>query len=117
MDVSLGRLELMDLAAAVRREWLVTNGLGGYASGTLAGIASRVYHGLLVAAVRPPADRRLAVAGLEAWLSIDGRRVALHTFERADGGFDGTGWERLVGFALDGARPVWTYAVSELPPS
>ena len=114
MDVSLGRLELTDLAAAVRREWLVTNGLGGYASGTLAGIASRVYHGLLVAAVRPPAERRLAVAGLEAWLSTDGRRVALHTFERADGGFDGTGWERLVGFTLDGARPVWTYAVGDV---
>jgi hypothetical protein len=48
--IGFGREICGDLAAALRREWLVTNGLGGYASSTLAGINTRRYHGLLVAA-------------------------------------------------------------------
>src|SRR5919202_849566 len=48
-----------DLPNAVRREWLVTNGLGGYASGTVAGVATRRYHGLLVAALPSPFGRTM----------------------------------------------------------
>ncbi|MGN6673370.1 MAG: glycogen debranching enzyme N-terminal domain-containing protein, partial [Thermomicrobiales bacterium] len=49
--VSFGRAICGDVPSGLRREWLVTNGLGGYASGTLAGPATRRYHGLLVAAL------------------------------------------------------------------
>ena len=52
--ITFGREICGDLAAAERREWLVTNGLGGYASGTVAGLLTRRYHGLLVAALPPP---------------------------------------------------------------
>src|SRR5687768_5781249 len=47
------------------KEWLVTNGIGGYASGTLSGANSRRYHGLLVAAINPPTDRRVVVSNME----------------------------------------------------
>lgn len=54
-------------------EWLVTNGLGGYAMGTPNGVPARVYHGLLVAALRPPVDRTMLVAGLEESVAVGGQ--------------------------------------------
>jgi predicted glycogen debranching enzyme len=96
---------LRDLDAAMRREWLVTNGLGGYASGTSIGVPTRAYHGYLVAALHPPVDRTVLVAGLRE--RVDGR--ALHAFELPDGTFDGDGHERLERLRLDGMTPTWTY--------
>jgi glycogen debranching enzyme len=66
-----------DLEAASRREWLETNGLGGFASSTLTGLNTRRYHGLLVAATRPPAGRLLLLAKLEETLVVAGRRHEL----------------------------------------
>lgn len=54
LAVELGPDVCAEPASAVRDEWLVTNGLGGYAFGTVAGLATRAYHGLLVAALAPP---------------------------------------------------------------
>jgi len=65
--VTFGREICGDLAAGLRREWLVTNGLGGYASGTLAGVLTRRYHGILVAALAPPVGRTMLVGGLVEW--------------------------------------------------
>jgi len=50
---------------AIRKEWLVTNGLGGYASSTVLGVNTRKYHGLLVAALHPPSDRTVCLAKLD----------------------------------------------------
>src|SRR6266446_2287639 len=66
-----------DLPNALRREWLVTNGLGGYASGTIAGVNTRRYHGLLVAALAPPVERTVLVAGSIDFAEYDGRRYSL----------------------------------------
>src|SRR2546428_13276089 len=63
--VGFGREICGDLAAAERREWLCTNGVGGFASGTVAGTLTRRYHGLLVAALEPPLGRTLLVATIE----------------------------------------------------
>jgi glycogen debranching enzyme len=63
----------------------VANGLGGYASGTLAGINTRRYHGLLVAALDPPIERTVLVGGLIEWASYEGRRYALSTQEYSNG--------------------------------
>lgn len=112
--VSIGPDVLGDLGSAVRREWLVTNGSGGYAAGTLAGVPTRVYHGYLIASLRPPVDRRLAVGGLIEWVTVGEQRVALHADEYADGSLDQRGFERLVSFELDGARPVWTFAIGDV---
>src|SRR5271165_6166963 len=64
-EVQFGREVCGELDAAEAREWLVTNGLGGFASGTVAGTATRRYHGLLIAALQPPGGRTLLVAGLD----------------------------------------------------
>lgn len=64
---------------AARREWLLTNGLGGYAMGTVAGVNSRRYHGLLVAAVRPPLDRMVLLAKVEAFVRVEGHQSGIST--------------------------------------
>src|SRR5262250_1259038 len=63
--VHFGREVCGTLEVAEQREWLVTNGIGGFASGTVAGNATRRYHGLLVAALQPPVGRVQLVAQLE----------------------------------------------------
>ena len=63
-----------DLEAALRREWLETNGLGGFASSTIVGLNTRRYHGLLVAATKPPVGRLVLLSKLEETLLIDGKR-------------------------------------------
>ena len=102
-----------DLPNALRREWLVTNGLGGYASGTVAGVNTRRYHGLLVAALAPPVQRTVLVAGLVDWATYAGERYALATHEYTDGTLDPHGYRDLVGFRLDGTLPVWTFALAD----
>ena len=102
-----------DLDAALRREWLVTNGLGGYASGTLAGINTRRYHGLLVAALNPPVDRTILVAGSVDWVQYDGHRYPLSTHEYGDGTIDPHGYRHVESFELDGSIPVWTFAFGD----
>jgi predicted glycogen debranching enzyme len=61
---------LSDVGNAVRREWIVTNGLGGYASSTVLGLNTRKYHALLVAAFQPPVDRRVCLAKLDEEITI-----------------------------------------------
>src|SRR5262245_11781456 len=77
--VRLGPEVCSDLAAASEREWLVTNGIGGFASGTVAGSATRRYHGLLMAALDPPARRTLLVGGIDEIVSSGERRCELST--------------------------------------
>jgi len=72
-----GREICGDLVAAEQREWLVTNGLGGYASGTVAGLLTRRYHGLLVAALPPPHGRTLLLTKLDESASYDGQEYTL----------------------------------------
>ena len=66
-----------NLVAASRREWLETNGIGGFASSTITGLNTRRYHGLLVAATKPPVGRMVLLSKMEETLVIDGRRFDL----------------------------------------
>ena len=111
--VHFGREICGELACGLRREWLVTNGLGGYASGTLAGVNTRSYHGLLVAALNPPVDRTVLVGGLVEWATYDGHRYPLSTNEYADGTIDPHGYRHLQSFTLEGMIPVWTFALAD----
>ena len=94
---------------AQRREYLLTNGLGGYASQSILGCNTRRYHGLLVAAMHPPVDRRVLLAHVEESLVIGGRRVFLATTEYRDGFFPG-GYRQLSDFRLD-PLPMWRWQV------
>jgi len=98
-----------DLEAALRREWLETNGLGGFASSTIVGLNTRRYHGLLVAATKPPAGRLVLLSKLEETLWIDGRRFELSA-NRYPGVIHPQGFHYLKQFRLD-PFPVFTYEV------
>ena len=63
-----------NLDVASRREWLETNGIGGFASSTIMGMNTRRYHGLLVAATKPPVGRMVLLSKLEETLIVEGRR-------------------------------------------
>src|SRR5437763_2724197 len=107
--VSFGPEVCHDLAAAEQREWLVTNGIGGFASGTVAGSATRRYHGLLIAALNPPGGRTLLGCGLDEIVSVDGQTYPLATHRWASGAIAPQGYLALQSFRLDGLIPVWTY--------
>ena len=109
--VSLDRAVCGDPAAALRREWLVTNGLGGYAAMSLAGTPTRSYHGYLVAALRPPVGRTVLVGGLEEVLAVGANEIALHALEVAPGRLDPEGFRHLEHFELDGTIPTWRFAI------
>jgi len=108
-----------DVHVSSRREWLVTNGRGGYASGTVAGIHTRRYHGTLVAALDPPLGRTLLVGTLNETLDVGPSGVgspdapdafALGANAWTGGAVDPTGYVHLDRFHLEGTVPVWTYA-------
>src|SRR5437867_8662711 len=75
--ISFGREICGDLSSSESREWLVTNGIGGYASGTIAGLLTRRYHGILIAALDPPLGRTLLVSKIEEQIEYDGRTYLL----------------------------------------
>jgi predicted glycogen debranching enzyme len=94
------------------REWLVTNGLGGYACGTIAGVASRRYHSLLIAALPAPLGRRVMLNHLSELLRLrDGTTVLFGGEERAGSALELHGADRLTEFRLDMGLPVWRYEV------
>jgi glycogen debranching enzyme len=109
----IGRSYCADRGLAERREWLVTNGRGGYAMGTVAGTLTRAYHGLLIAALDPPVARRLLVASAQTTLEYDGRVYALATNDWGSGLRDPEGWRFIDGFAVVDGVPTWTYAVGD----
>lgn len=69
-----------DLDACLSREWLITNGRGGYASNTVVGIPTRKYHGLLVAAARPPLQRWLLLSDVLEKVGVSGRQYDMGSF-------------------------------------
>src|SRR5437762_11936210 len=108
-----GRETTGDLAAAERREWLCTNGIGGFASGTVAGTLTRRYHGLLVAALEPPLGRTLLVAKIEDRVEYGGSTHELSVNRWADGTNAPSGHLSLELFHLHGTTPVWISALHE----
>jgi predicted glycogen debranching enzyme len=110
--LEFGRAFCGSLETAESREWLVTNGIGGYASGTIAGGMSRRYHGLLIAALQPPVGRMHLVAGLDETVRYGGEEFALATHRWTDGTVEPKGFQYIDNFRLDGTTPVWTYALA-----
>lgn len=113
MSINLGRDICSYLDTAESREWLVTNGIGGYASGTIAGLLTRRYHGLLVAALKPPLGRHLLVAKFDETASNIGGKYSLYSNRWADGTVNPHGYRNIESFHLEGAVPVWNFACGE----
>lgn len=97
------------LDEALSREWVETNGLGGYSSSTIAGLNTRRYHGLLVAATKPPVGRAVMLSKLEEGLVVGGRRYELSS-NQYPGAIHPRGYEYQTDFRLD-PFPVFTYEV------
>jgi len=116
MIFDFGREVCGDLSVATKREWLVTNGIGGFASGSIANMLTRRYHGLLMAALNPPLGRTLLLSKLDETAEYDGvypdsgRLYPLYANRWEDGSIDGNGHRYLNRFHLEGTTPVWTYA-------
>ncbi|HMJ88000.1 MAG TPA: glycogen debranching enzyme N-terminal domain-containing protein, partial [Vicinamibacterales bacterium] len=101
-----------DADALVTPEWLVTNGLGGYASGTVAGVITRRYHGVLIAALPAPFGRTVMLSRIAEELRFaDGRCFEFGGRERTGGAPDAHGTGYLVEFRLEGGLPVWRFDV------
>ncbi len=110
MRIAFGRQVCGSFDEATSREWLVADGLGGYATGTVAGLRTRRYHGLLVVPTATAgASRMLGLAALDAVVVIGDRRVRLSTHEWAGGTLDPLGHRHLAGFDLDDGVPRWRY--------
>src|SRR5687768_14139470 len=97
------------------REWLVTNGVGGYASGTLAGVGTRRYHGYLISALPNPIGRMVMLNHLLEEIQLpDGTSLRCGGREQSDGRLDLSGVENLREFRLEMGLPVWTYDLGEV---
>src|SRR5215472_5627853 len=111
--IEFGRDICGSLEIAEQREWLVTNGIGGYASGTVSGNLTRRYHGLLIAALNPPVGRTQLVAKLEDAASYDGSDYALATNRWASGAVEPKGYLNIESFRLESTIPVWRFALGD----
>jgi predicted glycogen debranching enzyme len=104
-----------DLGAGGRREWLVADGWGGYAMGTASGLRTRRYHGLLVVSGLEPAGRMMALAALDAVLTLpSGARIRLATHEWAGGPVDPRGHELLSSFEVRDGLPRWVWRAGDV---
>jgi predicted glycogen debranching enzyme len=110
LRIAFGRGVCGSLPEASLREWLVADGVGGYASGTVSLLQTRRYHGLLMVPTGPAgAARMLGLSALDAVVVVGDRRFRLATHEWAGGAVDPRGHELLAGFDLDDGLPRWRY--------
>jgi predicted glycogen debranching enzyme len=115
LPIQFGPQTCTSLDEGGSREWLVADGLGGYAMGTVSGLRTRRYHGLLIAADGTPARRHLGLAALDPVLVLpSGARVRLAVHEWADGTISPAGHALLEHFDLDDGLPRWRWRVGDV---
>jgi len=93
-------------------EWLETDGLGGFASGTVSGIRTRRYHALLLTAATPPTGRLVLVNGVDAWVTTSRGNYAISAQVYEPGVVSPNGWERIEAFTID-PWPTWKYKLPD----
>src|SRR3954462_15623591 len=103
--ITLGRGVCRDIGQGITHEWLVTNGLGGYAAGTLPGVNTRRYHGLLTAALKPPVERIQLLANCDAEVETDCVTYFLGANEYQDERIHPGGFVPLQSFRLERGVP------------
>lgn len=112
MKLQFDEMVCRDLERSSRLAWLETNGLGGFASGTVSGVHTRRYHGLYTSALQPPVGRALLVAKFEDTLIVDGYPVDLSA-NRYRGAVHPQGYEYLREFRMD-PFPTWVYEIGDV---
>src|SRR5947209_13201462 len=114
LRIAFGPAVCTSLAEGGDREWLVADGCGGFAMGTVAGLRTRRYHGQLVVATEPPGGRMAALAALDPVLVIGDAHVRLAVHEWSDGSVDPRGDVHLASFELDDGVPRWRWQVGDV---
>jgi predicted glycogen debranching enzyme len=115
LPLSFGPAVCTSLAEGGDREWLIADGAGGYAMGSVCGLRTRRYHGLLVPAVAGPGARRLALLALDPVLVLaSGAQVRLGVHEWTSGTVRPQGHQYLVSFDLDDGLPRWRWRVGDV---
>lgn len=109
MPITFDRTVCCNLDETITREWFITNGLGGYAAGTVAGTLTRMQQGLLVAALEEDATPQLLLAKIDEEVLFDQRTYYLGTNEYRDGTLNPAGFVHLETFRLEEGLPVFTY--------
>ncbi|HEY6405886.1 MAG TPA: glycogen debranching enzyme N-terminal domain-containing protein, partial [Ktedonobacteraceae bacterium] len=113
-NLYVGRDICADAQAGLNHEWLVTNGIGGYAAGSIVGATTRSYHGLLAAALRPPVERNVLVTKIDETVDFpNGQSFKLGVNEYEDGTIDPQGYTYLTKVALEGDIPCFSYALGD----
>src|SRR5580658_4548577 len=113
--VSWRASELAGPEPLLNREWLVTNGLGGYAAGTIAGVITRGFHGYLIAALPSPLGRVMMLNDLEEAVHLSAENaVQLGGEERAGVSLRLNGSDLVEEFRLKMGLPIWTYQIGDL---
>ncbi|MFF0318170.1 amylo-alpha-1,6-glucosidase [Micromonospora sp. NPDC005252] len=112
IDIHFGPQVCGDLTSASSREWLVPDGIGGYAMGTVGGLRTRRYHGLLVVPGETPASRQVGLVSLDPAVTLpSGARVRLGAHEWSSGVVDPRGFELLERFDLVDGLPRWRWRI------
>ncbi len=101
----------LSLENGLKKEWIITNGIGGYSSSTIIGANTRKYHGLLVAPMMPPGNRQLILSKVDESVNIEGRQYNLYT--NVCKNFISDGYKNLVQFEKDYV-PIFTYKVEDI---
>ena len=113
-DLSVGPDICRNVQAGLDHEWFVTNGLGGYAAGSVAGATTRSYHGLLVAALHPPVERDVLITKIDETLELPDKNILkLGVNEYRDGTIDPQGYTYLHTFSLEADVPCFRYQLDE----
>ena len=103
--------ESLNLEEGLKKEWLITNGIGGYASSTVIGANTRRYHGLLVAPLNPPAKRHVILSKVDEALEIEGKKYDLYTNVGTE--YTSQGYKYLESFEKNFV-PVFKYKVENI---
>lgn len=101
----------MNLEEGLKREWLITNGIGGYSSSTILGCNTRKYHGLLIAPLTPPARRFLVLSKVDEAIEVDGKSIPLYT--NMSKNYISEGFKNLESFEKD-YFPIFTYKIGNI---
>jgi predicted glycogen debranching enzyme len=113
-DLWVGSDICKNVQEGLDHEWFVTNGLGGYAVGSVVGGTTRSYHGLLVAALRPPVERDVLITKIDETVELaDGKVLKLGVNEYRDGTIDPQGYNYLETFSLEADVPCFRYRLDE----
>ena len=101
----------LSIENGLRKEWLITNGIGGYSSSTIIGANTRKYHGLLVAPLMPPGNRQVILSKLDESVEIENKKYNLYT--NVCENYISDGYKNLVGFEKE-YIPIFTYQVEDM---